>query len=259
MSRFFTIILLTALLSGIIAGCGGKVEDTYIMTTVREATRGNLLSPGFKFGFDSPNFISAHKNLAMVREGNLIEFFSGEGIEAKLAQVGGKKVTVGARKLFNPLIHFTVDFLFAGGDTILVGEPYEVALPTLMRTNEFAKDDFIEVDLAALTTNRLKLKPIQNEKFLVDKGVIMFEEIESGGEMSMFYTLHLPNVRFIIDEPSDEIQLVLKACMGENMYFDGGVSYGSIASRGMREGMNVGGMVKIEFVNYSGWVVPGEM
>ncbi|UCF05647.1 MAG: hypothetical protein JSV33_01010 [bacterium] len=259
MSKLFSIVLLAALCLGMVAGCGGKVEHSYVMTTIREASRGDLLSPGFKFGFDTPNIISAHKNLALVREGNLIEFFSGEDIEQKVMQVGGRKFVVGARKLFTPLVHFTVDFMVAGGDSIRVGEPYSIALPTLMRTAEYAMDDFIEVDLDALTSNRLKLRPIQNTKFRVDRGMIMHEEIEEGGEMKMVYTLHLENVRFIIEDPSDEIQLVLKALMNEKMYFDGGVSYGRIASRGFRESTNSGGTVKIAFINYSGWVIPSEV
>ena len=102
MSKVISTILATVLVAGLIAGCGGKLEETYQMVTIREAGHAQISSPGFKFGFDTPNFIAAHGDLALVREGNLIEFFTGMDIENKLKQVEGRKFTVGARKMFSP-------------------------------------------------------------------------------------------------------------------------------------------------------------
>ena len=126
MSRYIKSFLIVALLSGFFAGCGGNVEETYIMTSVREATRGDLLSPGLKYGFDNPRLIAVYKNMALVREGNLIEFFVGEDLENAVEKVGGRRFVLGARKLYNPFIHFTADFFAAGGDSIKVYEPYNV-------------------------------------------------------------------------------------------------------------------------------------
>ena len=109
MSKSLKIFLISALLASVFVGCGGKVEENYIMTTVREASRGDLLSPGFKYSFDNPNIIAAYGNMALIREGNLIEFLSGDNIEGKLAEVQGRRFTVGARKIYSPRIHFTCD------------------------------------------------------------------------------------------------------------------------------------------------------
>ncbi|MCK4235584.1 MAG: hypothetical protein KAX38_00600 [Candidatus Krumholzibacteria bacterium] len=259
MSRFLTTFLIVVFLTGILAGCGGKVEETYIMTTLREATRGSILSPGFKFGFDTPKFISTHKNLALVREGNLIEFFTGRDIENKSKLVEGKKFTLGARKIFNPVVHFTVDFMVSGGDTVRVGEPYEVSFPTLMKKFEYDTEGFEEVDLDALTSNTRLLKPIFNTSFLVKNGKVAYEEIPDpkGKEPSMEFTLRLKNVRFVIDDLSDEMQLILKALINENLYFEGGVSYGSrpTTSQKYRKANDLGGKVKVDFIKYGNLVV----
>lgn len=255
MSKSLMIFLITALCAAVFTGCGGEVEENYVMTTVREASRGDVLTPGFKYGFDTPNIIAAHGNMALVREGNLIEFFTGEDIESKLEQVAGRRFTVAARKLYSPRIHFTVDFMVAGGDTITVGEPYEVAFPALLKTIE--EENFKEVDVTELGPSTLKLKTIFNTKFLVDEARIGWEEVEWMGDTMMAFTINLDNVRFIVDDPSDAMALVLKALMNEQHYFDGGIAYGDrppASTRSYRSRTKIAGKVTIDFIRYGGQV-----
>jgi len=245
MSRFMKSFLIVAVLSGFIAGCGGGVDETYVMVSLREATRGEVLSPGFKYSFDKPNFVAVHGNVGLVREDNLIELFVGDGLEDAVGKAAGG-FTVLARKFFEPVIHFNVDYFVMGADTMVVGMPYEAAIPNMLRTRDYNTDDFIEIDLDKLTTNRLTLKEIQDSKFKVTNAKIMHEMIDE----EMHYTLHLENVRFIIEEPGDDIILILKALMNENLYFDGGVSYGSIPSQSMRRSTDTGGYVTVDYIAY---------
>jgi hypothetical protein len=246
MSRFMKSLLIVAILSGFIAGCGGGVDETYVMVSLREATRGDVLSPGFKFSFDKPNFVAAHKNVGLVREDNLIELFVGDDLEETLGKVAGGRFTVLARKFFEPVIHFNVDYLVMGADSMVVGTPYEAAIPNMLRMRDYNTDDFLEVDLDKLTTNRLTLKEIQDSKFKVTNAKVMYEMINE----EMQYTLHLANVRFVIEEPGDDIILVLKALMNENLFFMGGVTYGSIPSQSMRRSADTGGYVKVDYIAY---------
>lgn len=255
MFKLLNAILITALFASVFAGCGGKLEENYVMTTLREASRGDLLSPGFKYGFDNPDIVAAYGNMALVREGNLIEFFTGVDIEKKLEQVGGRRFTVAARKLYSPRIHFTVDFLLAGGDTIMVGEPYDVVFPALLKTIEV--ENFKEVDLTSLGPSTLKLKPIFDTKFLLKNARVGWEEVEWMGETQMVFTLNLDNVRFIVDNPGDQLGLVLKALMNEQVYFDGGVSFGdrpATSTRDYRTRTKIGGKVSIDFIRYGGQI-----
>lgn len=246
MSRFMKSFLIVAILSGFIAGCGGGVDETYVMVSLREATRGEVLSPGFKYSFDKPNFVAVHGNVGLVREGNLIEVFVGDGLEEAFGKVAGGSYTTLARKFFEPLIHFNVDYLVMGADSMIVGVPYEAAIPNMLRMRDYNTDDFMDVDLDKLTSNRLTLKEIQDTRFKVANGKVMYETI---GE-EMLYTLHLSNVRFIIEEPGDDIVLILKALINENLYFTGGVSYGSIPSQSTRRSTDAGGYVKVEYIAY---------
>jgi hypothetical protein len=257
MSKLMSTVLATVLVVGLIAGCGGKLDETYRMVTVREAGHSAISSPGFKFGFDSPDFIAANGDLALVREGNLIEFFTGIDIENKIKQVEGRKFVVGSRKIFSPITHFTVDFFVIGGDTIEVGEPYGVTFPPMIKG--FDEGEFEDIDISTLSPETGELKNIFNTKFKVEKAVVTYEEVSWSGTPEMVYVLNYPNVRFFIEEVTPEMELVLKAYMAEDLYFDGGVSYGdrpASSTRNYRVSSKIAGPVDLEYVRYGGSVIP---
>ena len=246
MSRFFKSFLIVALLAGFVAGCGGDVEETYVAVSLRDATRTKILIPGFKFGFESPDFVAVHKNVGLVREGNLIEIFVGDGLEDEMSKLSSGRFTVCVRKFFDPVIHFNVDFLVVGSDTVMVGEPYEVAIPTLLKTRDFSTDDFDEVELDKISSNRLTLKDLPETRFKVQDAKVMYEMI---GEEEM-YTIHLPKTRLIVKDPGDDVILILKALINEQLYFMGGVSYGDIPSQSFRRNYDSAGEVTIDYIAY---------
>jgi hypothetical protein len=259
MSKLFSSVITAILVTGILASCGGKLEESYQMVTIREASHDQIASPGFKFSFDTPKFIAARGDLALVREGNIIEFFTGQDIENKIKIVEGKKFTVGARKMYSPITHFTIDFMVAGGDTIEVGEPYNVTFPPMIKG--YDDSEFEEVDLDLLTSSSTRLKAIFNTKFKVEESIITYEEVTLKDETEMVYLLNLKNVKFIIEEVNPELELVLNAFMNEHLYFDGGVSYGDRPTeatfpRSFRSRTKIGGKVKLEFIRYADNVLP---
>lgn len=257
MSKLFSTLAVATLIAGLLAGCGGELEETYMMVSIREAGHGQVPSSGFKFGFDTPKFIAADGDLALVREGNLIEFFTGQDIENKIKMVEGRKYTVCARKMFSPMVHFTVDCFVAGGDTIKVGEPYGVAFPAIIKG--FDEGEYEGIDVASLGPSTAKLGDIFNTKFIVEKATVTYEEVQWLGDPEMAFVLNLPNIRFIVDDPAPEMELVLKAFMNERLYFDGGVKYGdrpATSTRTYRERTMIAGPVKLEYIRYGGSVLP---
>jgi len=257
MSKLISTVLATVLVAGLLASCGGKLDESYQMVTIREAGHANITSVGFKFGFDTPDFIAANGDVALVREGNLIEFFTGMDLENKLMQVEGKKFVVGSRKIFSPMTHFTVDFFVVGGDTIEVGEPYGVSFPPMIKG--FDEGEFEDIDISTLSPQTSKLKDIFNTKFKANNAVLTYEEVKWSGDPQMAYVLNFPNVRFFIEEVSPELELIFKALMAENLYFEGGVSYGdrpATSTRNYRTSSKIAGPVDLKYVHYAGSVVP---
>jgi len=259
MSKFFSSVLIMALIAGVFTGCGGSLDETYQMVTLREASHTSITSPGFKFGFDTPKFIAVHGNVGLVRDGNLIEFFTGEDLENKVKMVEGRKYVAGVRKIFSPRVHFAIDFFVAGGDTIKVGEPYESSFPTLL--SGFDEGQFEEIDINGITSSVRDLKEIYDTKFKVPEAELTYEEVNYKGEPEMAYVVSLPKVRFILDDMDAGMELILKALIAENLYFSGGLSYGGAPSktlfpRSWRTSTKIGGKVTLEYIKYAGEVVP---
>ena len=259
MSKFFSSVLIMALIAGIFTGCGGSLDETYQMVTLREASHSGITSPGFKFGFDTPKFIAVNGNVGLVREGNLIEFFTGEDLENKVKMLDGRKYVAGVTKMFSPRVHFAIDFFVAGGDTIKVGEPYDASFPTLLKG--FDEGQFEEVDVNGIGPSTRDLKEIYDTKFKVPQAEITYEEVDYTGEPQMAYIVSLPKVRFILEDMDSGMELILKALIAENLYFSGGLSYGeapssSLFPRSYRSRTKIGGKAKLEYIKYAGEVVP---
>ena len=263
MSKLYKSLIMAVLLTGILASCQGKVEETYVLTSLKNATSGAVLSIGFKYSFDSPNVIGVAKNAALVREGNEIEFFLGDGLEAKLKGVEGKKFSLGARKYFTPYIHYIVDFIAAGSDTIQVGEPSGVRLPLLRSAAQFAvPEDYVAIDLNKLTPALPSLNDIREKKFKVDNAKLTYDEIPEGGAATWYYSVNLKNVRFFVEDTGDAELAVLSAIMNEGKMFEGGVQYTSTPtslSRDFRERLRAGGKIKVGYVMFGGNAVTFSM
>jgi hypothetical protein len=256
MSKLCKSLAVGVLLLGILAGCHGKVEETYVLTSLRNAVNGTVVSMGGKYSFASPDVIGAAKNVALVREGNEIEFFLGDGLAAKLKQVEGQKLVIAARKYFNPYTHFMVDFLVAGSDTIQVGEPSGVKLPLLRPASLFtAPEEYESIDTDKITPSLGDLRAIADKKFKIAGAKLTYEDISEGGSSTSYYTINLKNVRFFVDETADVTLAILDAMVKEGKPFDGGVQYVSTPtslSRDFREKLKAGGKVKIGYLMYGG-------
>lgn len=263
MSKLYKSLVVLFVLSGILASCGGKLEDTYVLATLKQACGNDLVSVGFKYSFDSPSFIGAAKSIALVREGNQIEFFIGQDIQDKVKDLQGKKYTVAARKYFTPYIHFVVDYIMVGADTIQVGDPSEVKLPNLRPMAGFtAPEEYETLDLGKITPNLATLNDIKDKKFKVAGAKITLEQVPESGATVPYYSVNLRNVRFFVDEQSDAMLAILDAIMNEGKTFEGGVSYETnptSLSKDYRERFRSGGKVKIGYMVFGGNSVTAAM
>lgn len=118
-----------------LAGCGGEEEvDPYVYDSLRRITRGDTLSVGFLFEFDAPEFEYVRGNVAIIRDGNLLEFFVAEDLESKYRSLSG--AMLGVKKTFSPQpTHLVLQRIKRGGivEADSLPAPRGYVLPRLLR------------------------------------------------------------------------------------------------------------------------------
>ncbi|MCP4572572.1 MAG: hypothetical protein GY838_09510 [bacterium] len=117
------------------SGCGKDEEvDPYVYDSLRRITRGDTLSVGFLFEIDAPEFEYVRGNVAIIRDGNLLEFLVAEDMENKYTSLSG--ALLGVRKAFTPQpSHLVLQRIKRGGvvqaDSLPAPQGY--TLPRLLR------------------------------------------------------------------------------------------------------------------------------
>ncbi len=127
-------ILASLTITGIV-GCGGKEEvDPYVYASLRAVTRGDTLSDNFLYEIDTPQVDFVRGNVAIVRDGNLLEFIVGEDLENNYLNLSG--CLLGVQKTFTPSpTHLVIQRIKRGGIVSADSLPLpEYSLPRLLRT-----------------------------------------------------------------------------------------------------------------------------
>ncbi|HVO77046.1 MAG TPA: hypothetical protein VMT60_03590 [Candidatus Bathyarchaeia archaeon] len=254
MRKLLKSFVVVAILSGIVAGCGGGQKVHYVPSTMKNAFEAKLQTSHYII--ESPNVIGMSGRVALVREGDLVVFFIGDSLEAKLKKVQSKRALFVTRNT-TPYVHFMVDFMIAAGDTIKVGEA-AANLPALRDAGDFqTPDSYTMVAIDQLTPNRRTLKYIQNKHFLVIGAKVgKTDTTDATGAPVEKFTINLKNVKFAVNPVNEGVSAILRAMQKEESNFEGGLQYGKIPeSREQRESHGIGGNVDIGFFKYMGQMV----
>ncbi|MFO7914338.1 MAG: hypothetical protein R6U43_01440 [Candidatus Krumholzibacteriales bacterium] len=250
-------LLAVFLVAGLISGCGGELEETYTRSTIREANFEGIPSPGFKFSFESPEIVVAEDDIAIAREDNLLEFFTGRGLSEKVKGLGGNYI-IGVTKKFNPMVHYQVDWILQGQDTTFV-EPSGTGILPKVTKEGFDKSVFEDIALSGLDYSTRTTSEIIETKFKIPQATVTYEETRYDGEPEMTYLLNLENVSFIVENLGDHAELLLKALINEGFYFKGGVEFGSrpsTSTRNYRRANDIAGKVTLHYVEFGGKTIP---
>lgn len=252
--RILVLVMLLGALSLVLGSCGEKkAKDPYALVTLRQATRGKVVSKGFRYKFEKPNIVALNNHLGVVREGNLLEFISGRSLEDKLAGFKGKDIFLGVVKEFSPFVHFRVEKVFTPTDTIFLSQVGSITYPHVYEAENFDASDFEEYDLDRIPYNRTAIiKKLVGRKFLA-KTTILTEE-EDGKNVFMLVT---KKNKFRVAEPEDGTAVILKMLVGGNYLFEGGITFTDVENWPSRRVTHIIGTVSVDFVKYGRTVVSG--
>ncbi|PID79569.1 hypothetical protein CSB20_09840 [bacterium DOLZORAL124_64_63] len=119
-----------------LAGCSKEEEvDPYAYDSLRRITRGDTLSVGFLFEIDAPELEYVQGDVAIVRDGNLLEFLVGPDLENSYA--GMKDALLGVKKTFSPQpTHLVIQRIKRNGSVVQdsIPRPKGYVLPHLLRS-----------------------------------------------------------------------------------------------------------------------------
>ncbi len=119
----------------VLAGCGSdEVVDPYVYDSLRRVTRGDTLSIGFLFEIDMPDLDYVKGDVAIVRDGNLLEFLVGQDLENNYRGLAG--TLLGVKKTFSPQpTHLVIQRIKRNGviEADSLAAPVGYILPRLLR------------------------------------------------------------------------------------------------------------------------------
>jgi len=121
-----------------LVGCGGKEEvDPYVYSSLRRVIQGDTLSANFLFEIDAPKFEYVRGDVAMIRDGNLMEFLVAKDLEGTYQNLAGTRL--GVLKAFTPQpTHLVLKRIVRDGviEADSLATPQGYVLPKLLRSGQ---------------------------------------------------------------------------------------------------------------------------
>ena len=138
-TRRWVFALMLALMAVTFIGLSGcskeEVVDPYVYDSLRRITRGDTLSVGFTFEIDAPELEYVKGDVAIIRDGNLLEFLVGDDLEHTYGNMAG--TLLGVKKAFTPQpTHLVIERIKRNGivEADSLPRPAGYVLPHLLRS-----------------------------------------------------------------------------------------------------------------------------
>jgi hypothetical protein len=247
-------VAIAALLASMLIACSEEGEvDPYTTVTLSQATRGNVVSKGFKYKFQNPDIIALNRNLGLIREGQLLEFIGARSLEDKLAGKTGGNFELAVIKEFSPYVHFKVEKIYTEVDTTFMTQTGGIVYPTIWNPADYGVEAFEKKDIDAIPYNRTEtLRALVDTKIQV-QGKLTLEKEEG----RTYYMLHGKNAKFRVADASDGIGLFLKILIENNYLFEGGITMTTVEEFGERRKTKIAGTVEIQYLKYGDRIITG--
>lgn len=247
-------LLLAVMVVPMIAACSGSEEaDPYALVTLRDVARGTVVSKGFKYRFQNPEIVAMHRNIAIIRDGNIMEFIGARSLEDKISSHTDGFFELSVVKQFSPYVHFKVEKCATETDTIFFPATGGIPWPNMTMASEFSTDNYEEIDVNTIPYNRTgRLNEIADKKIKIRGKLVEKEE-----EGKKFYMIEGANASFRVADSNDGVELILKVLKDRNYWFEGGVIMTEREEYANRMKTKIAGTLEIQFVHYGKQIIRG--
>ena len=241
-----------------LVGCNKEEApvDPYVEATLREATYGEVISEEFLYLIINPEIVLGQGDILVVKQANLTEFFTGNGIAGKIDSLTDKsELTFRVLKRFSPVVHFQVQNVVSPKDSVVVPQDKPIAFPRTQDGMGFAPpDDFIQVEMGAFRYNDTEtLRSMIGKKYSFRAKLSYVQEDDTtsswmleGFEPSAWG--QIPKLRLRTPRPS--LEIVLRLLVATKQDYVGGVTYTDIEPWDFRRKNYVCGTADISYVRY---------
>ena len=254
LKRILRNVVTVSVLVTVASGCGGKKQgDSYPAVTLRQITRGRVVSKGFRYKLVNPDVQALNKSLGLIREGDILEFIGARGLEEKLQGRMDGDFALGVVKEFSPFVHFRVEKIYTATDTTFLTSTGTLPYPRIQNAAGFRTGAYEPLSIDGVAYDRTDmLRALENRKFGIKAPIA--RETENG---ETHYFLLGNAARYRVSEPSDGVGLFLKFLVEKGYVFDGGVTVKQTEEQSSRMRSKIAGTVEIEYVKYGSRIVSG--
>ena len=262
MKRETLLVWATCIIAASFVGCNKEevVEDPYVEANLREATYGEVISEEFLYKIVDPEVVDGLEDMLVVKQQNLTQFFTGNGIAAKLDSIPGDKKAITFRvvKSFSPIVHFQVQNIVTPNDSIVIPQDKPVAFPRTQDAMGFKPpDDYIEADMGSFRWNDTELlRSMIGKKYDV-KAKLHYEAADTSWVLEGYEPSawgQVPKVRIKAlgtrDGLRPSLEIIMRLLVATRQDFVGGITYKDIEPWDYRKNNKVCGTAELGYVRY---------
>jgi hypothetical protein len=260
------LVCLFAMVAAAVAlgGCGKKtVVDPYAKASLREAMYGEVVSEGFMYKFVNPQIIDTLGNFVVVRQGNLTQFITANGIAPQVAKVGElSNLTFNVVKRFRPMVYFQCMSIVSAKDSILCSSEKPMAFPRTADAATFAPPpDYTDVAMSELRYDDTGgLQAMVGKKFSTraklvrvegDSAAVWMLEGEKPCPSPFLRTPQRVTVaKLRVKTPRPSLEIVMRMLGKTEQDFVGGFTFASVEPLPNRAENQICGTVEVGYVRF---------
>jgi len=252
------LLALAALVSTLsLAGCGQKkIENPYEAATLAQAISGESTNKLFKFELSSPKILAVGNKLALISEGDRLEFLCADDISLLGSVDAGFKLGVRREWGSNPDVFLILEHVIEGADTSFVTADEPPVFPSYQNFASFDRTGYVDLlgDLGRLgdadQRSMLRAYGQQGEKVWIT-GELGRNDL--GGIVS--YTLDTAIGRFKLEGVNSLGEIFLKAAMAEGGQIGVGGPLGESYRRSQQDELGVLGPMTLEVFRFQNYMI----
>ena len=240
-----------------LVGCSKKkIENPYEPATVTQAVSGESTNKLFKFELASPKILAIQGKLALLADGDRLEFLDADDLSLLSSVDPGYKLGVRREWGTNPDVYLVLEHVIDGADTSFVTADEAPVFPSYQNFASFDRSAYIDLGAEigrmsdADQRSMLRAYGKQGEKIWLT-GTLGHEDVSGIGT----YYLETPLGRFKMEGVTGFGELFLKSALATGGQIGVGGPMGEVYRRSQAEETGFVGPITVEIFRFQNYMI----